>query len=426
MKKYKILGFTVWRYERTPASTHITLLKIFHIRYRHQFLLNTDQFQKKVLSKNGKLRLLFDHSLGGGTEVYTNDYLSKIKDSILCLRAQYIFQEQKYSLKMNSPKHEFQMIEKSWVPFLCLLKKFAFDEIIVNNLAGYPDPLTLLEGVKEIKNPRTKVSFRGHDFYAICPSTFLLNDRNTFCNLPEHEICIHCYHSLVKEDLNIIPLSRTSDINLWRKKWKLFFQETLDEMIVFSESGKELFLKAFPLLANKIKVVPHTILPLKKVVISRHEEINIVVLGNILRVHKGCDIINQMACLLQDRVDVRIIIIGNLKTTGYPITIKCSGSYQRAELPALVEKEMADIIFIPSICPETFSYTAAEGMSMGLPVACFNIGAPAERIIKYDKGLVINKIDAEYALNAIIHFIQEKRNGNSCYHSKHENTGQPY
>jgi glycosyltransferase involved in cell wall biosynthesis len=64
-----------------------------------------------------------------------------------------------------------------------------------------------------------------------------------------------------------------------------------------------------------------------------------------------------------------------------------------------------DIIFIASIWPETFSYTTEEVMMMGLPVASFDIGAPAERIRKYDKGLVVSEMTAETALNEIIKFV---------------------
>ena len=38
---------------------------------------------------------------------------------------------------------------------------------------------------------------------------------------------------------------------------------------------------------------------------------------------------------------------------------------------------------------------------MNIPVACFDIGAPAERIKKYGKGIVISKIDAKTALDEI-------------------------
>lgn len=49
---------------------------------------------------------------------------------------------------------------------------------------------------------------------------------------------------------------------------------------------------------------------------------------------------------------------------------------------------------VPSICPETFSYTTDEIMQMGYPLIVFNLGAPAERVKNYEFGKVveINKI----------------------------------
>ncbi len=46
---------------------------------------------------------------------------------------------------------------------------------------------------------------------------------------------------------------------------------------------------------------------------------------------------------------------------------------------------------------------------MGLPVACFDLGAPAERVRNYEKGLIISKIDAETALREIEGFVLEKK-----------------
>ena len=73
-----------------------------------------------------------------------------------------------------------------------------------------------------------------------------------------------------------------------------------------------------------------------------------------------------------------------------------------------MEENLIDIILIPSICPETFSYTISEAMEMGLPVACFNIGAQAERVSKYSKGLVLNKIDARKTIDEIVCFVKNR------------------
>ncbi|WP_330582768.1 glycosyltransferase [Suipraeoptans intestinalis] len=60
-----------------------------------------------------------------------------------------------------------------------------------------------------------------------------------------------------------------------------------------------------------------------------------------------------------------------------------------------------DIFLIPSIWPETFSYTTEEIMQMGMPVMSFDIGAPAERIKKYEKGLIIPEISPQAVLKSV-------------------------
>ena len=52
-------------------------------------------------------------------------------------------------------------------------------------------------------------------------------------------------------------------------------------------------------------------------------------------------------------------------------------------------------------------------MSMGLPVACFNLGAQAEYVKEYKSGLIINEIDAEMALNKILAFVKKHQQSSS-------------
>ena len=43
---------------------------------------------------------------------------------------------------------------------------------------------------------------------------------------------------------------------------------------------------------------------------------------------------------------------------------------------------------------------------MGMPIACYAMGAPAERVGPYNRGLVLNKIAPRENLNQIINFIK--------------------
>jgi len=62
---------------------------------------------------------------------------------------------------------------------------------------------------------------------------------------------------------------------------------------------------------------------------------------------------------------------------------------------------------IPSIWPETFSYTTSEALLLGYPVLCFNLGAPAERVRRYDCGLVVDAPYPEGVLEALRRILAE-------------------
>jgi len=73
----------------------------------------------------------------------------------------------------------------------------------------------------------------------------------------------------------------------------------------------------------------------------------------------------------------------------------------RENLPAIIQEQQVDIFLIPSIWPETFSYTTQEIMMMELPLMVFNHGAPAERVKKYEKGYIVEEISAEAVLKTV-------------------------
>jgi glycosyltransferase involved in cell wall biosynthesis len=73
-------------------------------------------------------------------------------------------------------------------------------------------------------------------------------------------------------------------------------------------------------------------------------------------------------------------------------------------LADLVEGCGANVFLLPSVWPETFSYVAEELMQMGVPLAVFDLGAPAERVARYAEGLILKRIDAALALDELVLF----------------------
>ena len=56
---------------------------------------------------------------------------------------------------------------------------------------------------------------------------------------------------------------------------------------------------------------------------------------------------------------------------------------------------------------ETFSYVTAELMHYRVPLAVFDLGAPAERVRGYDRGRIIPLVDAQAALDELLAFHRE-------------------
>lgn len=365
---------------------------------------------KKLHSK--PLVIFFDHALGGGTETYFRNQCNELLPNFDLIRIQYLPKKLKYKISFYISPDDYKFIYiKDINNFYKYILDFHPQEIVVNNLVGYASSEAMLFFIgnlkKELKN--VKVSARGHDFHSICPSYNLLSSQNKFCNVPVAENCKKCFHSLRLADNQVQHrnlMSGATDIVLWRQNWQKFYEEIVDELIVFGEAIKEIFEKAYPCLASKITVIPHKVAPLREVKIIDHEEINICILGNIKLLCKGKQIVKDMALSAAGK-KINIIVLGGFeKKAENVINI---GKYKRNLLPHIIEEQKIDIVFIPSIWPETFSYTTAEAMLMGLPVACFDIGTPAERIKKYSKGLVISNPDAQTALNEIIEFVIRMR-----------------
>ena len=70
-------------------------------------------------------------------------------------------------------------------------------------------------------------------------------------------------------------------------------------------------------------------------------------------------------------------------------------------MPDIVEREGINVAFFSSLCPETFSFVTQELMMMELPIVCFDLGAPAERLRQYDRGAVAKDMSAAAVWNAI-------------------------
>ena len=350
------------------------------------------------------IHLMFDHSLGGGANHYADkrleQYLFEEKNILL---VSYDFYSACYTLRHRYKEYDFSFKITEFEALTTFIDTLDITELFVNNLVSYKTPkkiLTYLTHLAENKNIHTIVPI--HDFYPLCPSYNLLNEKGHYCDVPSLERCKTCMLSNMQEWRNFYE--EEVDVKAWRETWGTLLEKST-EILCFSHSSKEIFQKAYPNIdETKLYVIPHTVEGISPVVVQRESNKiskTIGVLGAINYV-KGSSIIRQMVEIIErDNLDINIVVIGEITETIKSKHFHTTGRYNRDNLPQIIQEHQIDIFLIPSVCPETFSYTTHEIILMELPIMVFNLGAPAERVAKYDKGYIIDSVSASAVLEQI-------------------------
>lgn len=347
--------------------------------------------------------LYFDHSLGGGATAYLDARKEEFINKGGCVFVvRHFVNRSNYHITFENGKvsrlYEFEKLDE----LIALGKYIHFDEVIVNEMVYYPRLWESHRKITELaKSQGSKLIFLFHDYYAVCPTINLVTPEHKYCGLPGGEKCEACFKSHKYGDFYACSTHKE-----WVENWKEFLL-TCDEVRTFSEDTLE---RAKNVFSDELKftLVPHQVnyaYPIGKNV-KREDTLNIGLIG-AMSIHKGSEFIRSM----MEEIDAKNLNI-KVKLIGYPVDIifkkyKCyemTGAYKNEELPRLIYENDIDIFLIASIWPETFSYTTEEIMKMGLPIASLDMGAPAQRIRKYDKGLIIEKDDPAYAIDKIIDF----------------------
>ncbi|HEX7828070.1 MAG TPA: glycosyltransferase [Thermoanaerobaculia bacterium] len=102
--------------------------------------------------------------------------------------------------------------------------------------------------------------------------------------------------------------------------------------------------------------------------------------------HKGAHLLPQ---LIRDDAQWHIFGGGDealLRALRGRDNVTIHGYYRGGELPSLLVRHGIGLVVTPSIWPETFGLVLSEAWLAGVPVAAFDLGAPAERIREHGGG----------------------------------------
>ena len=323
------------------------------------------------------------HSLGGGAEQYLEERIKAAHfdgNGIVVLRvggrSRWRLEVHFQNGTLNGESDAIELINQT-------LKAISNAHIIYSCAVGDRDPAnlpTLLASM--VKEAGAKFTFLVHDYFAISPSYCLLDSDDQF-RQDKIAVNLDSAHSTMDK------YGRTFSASQWRAQW-LVVMQMAETIKCFSASSVETIRTAFPTLKTQINLEPHSIPKLSAVHrLSKLENPKLGVLGDI-GVQKGAKCISRLSYLLPydglrglcviGRVDPRF----SLGPEAFEI-----GKYNRMEISALAERNQIAAWLIPSIWPETFSYTIHEALATGLPVFCFDLGAQQEAALASKNGHVL-------------------------------------
>jgi len=362
------------------------------------------------LKASRAVSLVFDHNMGGGANIYRramiDERLAAGRTVLLCT---YNLPTLDYRLHLFTPGGKEQIFRSSSFAVLeWILDKAPVDELFLNSPVSFDEPLLFVEWLTTMRalHPKVRLTVAAHDYISVCPSFVLLNAEGRYCGIPDISECVGC---LKRHRASYLTLSPPTEIGPWRALWGRCLAQA-DEVRCFSESTRRLLLRAYPTLETaRISVVPHRVdyAPVRSPALDHGSPLVVGIIGHI-SAQKGALVVKELVSAIdRERSDIRVVVIGTLDAATDSSRLVVTGEYRREDLVSLIEAHRINMLFFPSICPETFSYVIEEMMLLRLPIVAFDLGAPAERLRNYGASRLTGEVSARAALATLVDYHEQ-------------------
>ncbi|MGH8802686.1 MAG: glycosyltransferase, partial [Casimicrobiaceae bacterium] len=384
------------------------------------------------LGRGARVAIVFDHNMGGGANVYRRTVIAeRVAAGVQVLLCTYNFPTLDYRVEHFAPPAEGDggsagiYRAGSFLALEPVIEATTVDELFVNSPVSFDEPLPFAEWLTTLRTegpatlrteepatphtarPAMRLTIAVNDYFAVCPSFVLLNAEGRYCGIPALSECTRC---LAAHRASWMALSPPSAIGPWRAIWGRCLG-VADEVRCFSQSSRELVMRAWPALRpDRVTVVPHHVdyAPQRLPSIDPKAPLTVAVVGQI-SVQKGAQVVRDIVARAdREQLPLRVVVIGALDLRVDSKRITVTGRYLRSDLVELIEAHGANMVLFPSICPETFSYVIEELMRLELPIAAFDLGAPGERLRHYAKSRLCREVSADAMLETLLAWHRER------------------
>jgi len=224
-----------------------------------------------------------------------------------------------------------------------------------------------------------------HDFYAVCPRVNAVTGEGRYCGLAPVETCRACIAQFGAEIVDVDPAD-----------WRRAAQACLTGAERIHVPSEDTARRLAPLLPG-VTITPwhpasddgHP--PEVAPRIAGDRPMRVVMIG-ALNVPKGSSVLVGLAAETRRRsAPISYAVIGPSDQTAVltNLGVRVHGRYDSRDLGRLIEDAAPDLVFLPAIWPETWSFVLGHALELGHPVAVFDIGAPADRLRAIGRGHVL-------------------------------------
>ena len=324
------------------------------------------------------------HVLGGGAEMalrrQIDEILAKGAPGVVVLRAGG---ETPWRLELEGAgfRHACRLFDIS--ALTDMLAPLEWRRVIYSCGVGAHDPRTVPETLMAlVASDRDSLELQLHDYFPISPSYCLLDDKGWYGGAPAASNSEGTYKFPARTDA-----AKTSAAS-WGELWRPVISRA-NHVTAYSKSSAEIFLKAYPFASQKLVIAPHDMPRDMPGRLPKGGQ-TIGILGGINQA-KGAAVVLALARhLKKTRSNRKIVILGDLDPNfRLPAPHIVTGRYDRADIERYAARHDIGVWLIPSIWPETFSFTTREALSTGLPVLAFDLGAQGEAVREAENGHVL-------------------------------------
>ncbi|WP_143515515.1 glycosyltransferase [Pseudooctadecabacter jejudonensis] len=318
------------------------------------------------------LPIYIGHSMGGGAEIDLRRRIQgdfETHQAVVVLRFGGTF---RFTLELWWPGLEQPVAAGTddWSDIVAMLTPVKNRHVIYSNAVGDVDPIEVAGFVLDVLGGADgRLDVLIHDFFVVSPSVTLLGQGDVF-RWPLD--AADGRHQSRRAKGGVVTLAE------WQDHWRSLLIRA-DKILCFSLASVGIIKGAYPDLTSVV-CEPHTLPVAVPQTPSRGRRPTIGVLGN-MSPQKGAHFVAELSRAVQMDDTVDLVLLGNMDP-GFELDKETlqHGPYEVVNLPELVAQYGITCWLIPSIWPETFSFTTHEAIATGLPVLVFDLGAQADAV----------------------------------------------